>query len=89
MFVYFGWVFLELLKAQISKANYPGQKHEFLPCDWLQDLRLGWFPPSDYRTLEIFTVLLGAPLSRFSPQLQSQIPGHGVQAREAQICRWS
>lgn len=33
MFVYFGCVFLEVVKAQISKANYQEQKHEFLPHD--------------------------------------------------------
>lgn len=33
MFAYFGCVFLELLKAQISKANYRDQKHEFLSHD--------------------------------------------------------
>lgn len=30
MFVYFGCVFLEVLKAQISKANYQDRKHELL-----------------------------------------------------------
>ena len=35
MFVYFGCVFLELFRAQISKANYGDQKLEFLPPDCL------------------------------------------------------
>lgn len=84
MFVYFGCVFLEVLKAQISKANYQKQKHEFLPHDCVFKTYdfAGSLHLSIY--LQIFTVLLCPPLSRFSPQLKSQILGHRVQTREAE-----
>lgn len=42
MFVYFGCVFLEILKAQISKANYQDRKHEFLSHGSVFKTRLHW-----------------------------------------------